>query len=484
MLTDAAGRSYTYGEISELLKTIGGQSVFTIGLPPAAQGRIKRRIELAEKGKKISGARRLGEIFMDLPASEDSLFRYLALAKALREGRTPEEAAALARKSMFDAGDITSNEKAFQKLALFYGFARNNFVNAVKNLTTIKGLKRISTTERVRQNLTDQLMGDEGEAREYSPSYAQTRVILNKIGFDPEKGTSVLQVSPPLASLDAVYTLADFIKLEPQGVLGGLVSQEYKALLGIEDKFSKELEEVPAEHMAILYATGADPLDVINFIITSIPGINAEPTSYVPVEEAGRGREIEGKEGRYTIPLRTPAQRAAYNLFVGALAFSGLAAPVTDYARSAGVQGTKLEDLSIPERIKFTLAAETPIKSLSPEKQAFYDRLSRLKYLQSLVKDLEKDENLRIAAEAPPEEAAAAEAKEAKGKARAEKAAGRERARFRPSKQINKELQQQIRIKTNKTSTKEQRLAAEKRIAELREEKKEAQAREAAAKSE
>jgi hypothetical protein len=161
IFTDRAGRSFTSGELNDILKTSVGQTVYRAGLPSADQERL---LKLLEKGEGFAG--NAYEVFKGLPQSEDLLFRYAALKSALREGRSIEEATALARKSMFDAGDITDAEKSFKKLALFYGFMRNNIVNAAKNLTRIKGLKRIGSVERFRKNLTDTLMGDEGETRE------------------------------------------------------------------------------------------------------------------------------------------------------------------------------------------------------------------------------------------------------------------------------------------------------------------------------
>jgi hypothetical protein len=147
-----------------------------------------------------------------------------------------------------------------------------------------------------------------------------------------------------------------------------------------------------------------DPLDAINMLLA---GMGAEPTSYVPTSEKGKGREIEGKEGRFRIPLTTPKQKKAYTTFMTVMSGVGLASPITDYTRGlTDAQGTKLEDMPIKDRIAFLLAAETPMMSLTPEKQAYFDRVSRLKELQALTAALKKDEDERIKAEMSPEEKA------------------------------------------------------------------------------
>lgn len=467
IFTDRAGRSFTSGELNDILKTSVGQTVYRAGLPSADQERL---LKLLEKGEGFAG--NAYEVFKGLPQSEDLLFRYAALKSALREGRSIEEATALARKSMFDAGDITDAEKSFKKLALFYGFMRNNIVNAAKNLTRIKGLKRIGSVERFRKNLTDTLMGDEGETREYAPSFAQTRVIFDKMGFDPEKGKDLIKAGPPLASLDAIYSLADIIKGDASGIFGGALKSEYKSLLGVEDKYKIDPDEVPAEHMAILSLSG-DPLDAINMLLA---GMGAEPTSYVPTSEKGKGREIEGKEGRFRIPLTTPKQKKAYTTFMTVMSGVGLASPITDYTRGlTDAQGTKLEDMPIKDRIAFLLAAETPMMSLTPEKQAYFDRVSRLKELQALTAALKKDEDERIKAEMSPEEKAEMEdikaARDEKSDAKADIARqGAGTGSLRSKKEIEDDILRALRRRDLV------------RVAELEKELKAAEAREKAAK--
>ena len=405
-IIELGGRNFTVDELNRILTTGGGQTVYRAALPSADQQRLLNAIRKGDEGS----LRTFWETFKGLPQSEDYLFRYAALKMALREGRTIEEAIALARRSMFDVSDITKNEKALKRLALFYGFQRNSIVNAIKNLTRIKGIKRLAKTERFRQNLTDLLMGDEGETRTYSPSYAQTRVILNKIGFDPERGKSLVMATPPLQSLDAIYSLADVIKGQPQGLFGGAIRSEYKALLGVEDKFSIDPEEIPAEHIAILGLNGGDPLDAVNFILRMG---GASETSYAPETRARRGVSREGREGRYRIPLTTPKQQQVYRNFMTAMAYSGIASPVSDFARAMQAEGTKMEDLSAGERsmlpeaarqVGYVGGAVTPITYLEPEQQAYYDRLSRLKQLQALNATLEKDETERMREDLTPEQ--------------------------------------------------------------------------------
>lgn len=392
IFTDPSGRAYTSGELNEILETATGRSVYRAAAPSA---NVDRMIDFLDKGK-LSDAL---ETFKDLPQSEDLLYRYAALKSALREGRSIEDATALARKSMFDIGDIDAAalpqgikkaEANFRRLALFYGFQRNSLMQAIKNLTPGSGgLKRIVKAKRFKDN-TEALFVDD-ETSEFSPSYAQTRIILNKLDWKPDEDKSLILTSPPLQSLDAIYTLAEMLKGEPQGIIGGFIRPEYKAALGIEDKFSRELDEVPPEHINILKSVMDRPEDAVNLLLS---GFGAEPVG-----------GFENKDGRLVIPLNTPKQKKAYRRFMDTMSMAGLSAPLTDYSRTFLPEDTKVGAMGggALGQAAFATAAVTPMTYLSPEKQAYYDRLSRLRSLQQMVSSVKGSEAEREEATITPE---------------------------------------------------------------------------------
>lgn len=396
MFTDPSGRPYTQGELQSILQDVTGRSVYGLNLPQAQSNRLINLLKDTKKAK-------LGEyweVFKELPQSEDLLFRYAILKSALMEGRSLDEAIALARRSMFDAGNITDIEKKVKNIALFYGFARNNLLNTLQNMASLKGVKRIGKVKRLRDNMSRFFAGEETE--EYAPSYASSRVLLGKIGFDPEKGKELIITSAPLATLDGVYTLAEFIKLEPSGVFGSAVRPEYKSLFGVEDKFDREFKQVPPEHVALLKMSGFDPADVINMIVG---GLGGEEVISVP------GKTIEGAVDGVVYPLNTPKQRAAYKKFYDAIAFFGMTSLSMDIPRSLKAEGTKVGEIEAggPVRdfltaLSFGTGAMTPMASFSPERQAYYDRLSRIRDLQSIVKGTATSESKRLQEEAPAEE--------------------------------------------------------------------------------
>jgi len=395
VFTDPGGRPYTQGELQEILQDVTGRSVYGLNLPQAQSERLINLLEDTKLAKIKEGY----QIFKELPQSEDLLFRYAILKSALKEGRSLDEAIALARRSMFDAGNITDLEKQVKNIALFYGFARNNLLNTLQNMASIKGVKRIGKAKRVRDNLSKFFAGEETE--EYAPSYASSRVLLGKIGFDPEKGKELIIAGPPLASLDGVYTLAEFIKLEPGGVLGSAVRPEYKSLFGIEDKFDREFKQVPPEHIALLKMAGFNPTDVVNRIVSGLGGEEVIP---VP------GKTIDGAVDGSIYPLNTPKQRKAYKRFYDTMSLFGISTGTTDLARTFAPEGTKVGEVGTPlAQLAFGVGAMTPMTSFSPERQAYYDRLSRMRDLQSIVKGAKVSEAKRLEEAAPPEEKQKAE---------------------------------------------------------------------------
>lgn len=389
MFTDPAGRPYTQGELQGILQDVTGRSVFGLTLPQAESKRLINLLDESTPAKIREGF----EVFKELPQSEDLLFRYAILKQALMEGRSLDEAIELARRSMFDAGNITTLEKQLKNLALFYGFQRNNLINTLKNITSVEGIKRIGKAKRARDNLSRFFVDEETE--EYSPDYTKTRVLLGKIGFDPDKGKELIIAGPPLASLDGVYTLAQFIQLEPAGVLGGAIRPEYKALFGVEDKFDREFKQIPAEHIAILDAAGFAPADVMNMIVVGLGGEEVIP---VP------GTAEEGAVNGMLYPLNTPKQRKAYKKFYDSMSALGLSTPIMDLSRTLVPEGTKVGETGLLGQIAFGTGAATPMTYISPEKQAYYDRLSRLRDLQGMVSGVAEGESRRLEKEAPVEE--------------------------------------------------------------------------------
>ena len=398
-IIEVGGRQFTVGELNEILTTQTGKTATRSEIPSGIQADL---VKLIEKGGESAG-RKVWRAFQELPQNEDLIYRYAALKDTLRQGRSLDEAIAVARRSMFDPADITDKEAAFKKLVMFYGFQRNNLANAIRNLTNIAGIKRIGRASRVRNNLTDMLLGEGSEEiREYSPSSAQTRIIFSKIGFDPERGREIIQVGPPLASLDAIYSLADVLKGQPQGLFGGSLKSSYKSLLGVEDKFKIDPDKIPDEHVQLLkaFAPEGDPLDAINMILV---GMGAEPTTYVPETAPGRGVEIGSKSGRFIIPLLTDKQKSKYKIFMTGLAATGLATATTDWSRSLSPSGKlaiaqEQDPLTVP---KFMFAFQTPQVYISPEQQAYNDRIDRLKQLKGLTATLKRDEIKRMEAEKP-----------------------------------------------------------------------------------
>ena len=376
LFRDPAGRPYTTGELYEMLTRASGKTTLNYDIPAGIQGDVARI--LADKNTKTS---RLLQIFKDLPQSEDLIFRYSILKRALREGRSPDEAVRLARVSMFDIADPgflpKDVEDNIRKFALFWTFARNNLQTAVRNLTSpLKGWGRISRAERLRKDVST-LLTDE-EVTEFSPSYAMTRIALEKFGLDPKTGKSIVSYSPSLSSIGGVYDFAEILKGKPQGFLGGSLAPEYKRALGISDEFSREFSQVPQEWITILdfvnEARGADTLETLNYLLELY---GAEPITPV------YGRPEKGAVGGLIYPLTTPKQKKAMKNIQDIMSFTGVSTIVNDYVRP--FTSPKLAGRDGKARALNALGVTTPYAYYSPEAQAYFDTVSRMRELQAVT---------------------------------------------------------------------------------------------------
>lgn len=367
--TDSAGRSYTQGEIRDILTETGGRSVYGMQNPSAMGASLIRSIDDAT-GAKIKAGRAL-DVFSELPQNEDLLYRYAALKMALNDGRSMDDAIALARKSMFDIGDITGKEKAVRRFFLFYGFARNNLVNFMKNLIDgPRGWKRIAATAKTKRGL-DAMFTEEEEIK-FSPSYAQTRAFFGTRPL-PDSDKKVLITSPSIATLDAANTFAELLKIFPFAwgpeVIGSMLGPDVKGILGVEDSFNRATDKVPPEHVILLSAlaemSGANVTDVISFLAGSEVIPKAGPSD-------------KGAVGG-NIYYLTPDQASRWNTIIDTMRYTGINSPVIDWTRSISPSGTPGEGRSIGEALAFAAGFVTPMKVISPEEQAYYDSLDRMK---------------------------------------------------------------------------------------------------------
>lgn len=381
VLTDKAGRSYTASEVYERLMQQGGQSIYSLNAPKLASDRILALTTDSE----LDGVKKWWNSFKNLPQAEDMAFRYAAFSDAIRSGRSIEEATALARKAMFDAGDLADWEKNIQKLLMFYGFRRNNFVNFAKNLASPQGISRIknflrtkdASEDTINEFLTDlssdqyleEATGISKEDRKKLPQYLEGKLVLGKI---PGKEKDVIVTSPSLATLDAFSIFAEAIKGNIFKLTADMANPNYKVIFGMDQGMGRTPTKIMPEHVVLMDKYGLPTSDVVNFLAGS------EVTPRKASEETGA-------VGGVIYPLTQPSQQARYKKFVDTLSFIGLSTFINDYSKARYGEGTAARKLSGSAAIAQAIGFLTSSYAIPPEKADYFNKLAKLKELQKSI---------------------------------------------------------------------------------------------------
>ena len=301
----------------------------------------------------------------------------------------------MARKSMFDRADITDLERrTIGSASLFYNWARNAFVNGLRNVFSAKGLKRIKNISRTQDFIQDLFLppgSEEREIADFAPSYANARIITGVKPIIPEEGRYEALAAPALPSIQNFDLFSKIIRLQAGQVIAGFVAPEYKALLNIQDPFAREYNEVPAEHLAILDALPGEGGDAIEGVLSIIMNLfGGSPRRIAPVP-------VTREDGTIYIsyPFITASQKRAYANFMKWASITGLQVLGSDVARALpsgdffNVKGAGFQ----PGQ---DILGFTPMTTFTPEKQAFFDRLGRQRALREATRELREAEQQRI----------------------------------------------------------------------------------------
>ena len=374
----AAGRStsnprfYTNREVYELLKFEGGRSLYASALPSVNTARALNLTDDKSYNRFTEGLRILG----DTPQLEDMAFRYAIFADAIREGRSESEAIALARKAMYDASEVTGAEKKLQNLFLFYGWARNNFVNLVKNVASSEGRKRIikalsanRSTEEILKDVYD-VSDDEAD---FVKGRAPTQLILSKLPREPGSDKDIYNLSTRTTTAEAIKLFGDLVS-QPSKAIQKQLTPGLKIALDVEDTFAEDKRMISPEHVWLAKEAsdnqGADFITVLSTII----GGEIKPRKARPDEKS-----VDG----YVYPLITESQRKRYEYFIRGLTFVGVNRIMSDYYKTISGQGTAARGATgALGTAAYGLAITNPMETVPAWKLELYNKYSKLAAIQ------------------------------------------------------------------------------------------------------
>jgi len=377
IVTDPAGRKYSANELYRIIGERGGQSVFKADLPS-----LQARTAMAAVAEGKSGSLKRGiDWALSTPEKEDAVFRTAVAISALKEGRTIDDAAKLARESLYDKGLITDSEAQLQKLLLFYSFTRGNMVNLLKNLSTPNGWKRIVNTAKFKRGVEEMLV-DPNE-RKWAPETAATRVILGRLGTKDVGEKGVMLASPPDSTLSAIEMLINLVGGDIAGVASGMMKPGQSMLF--KESADTEMDKIPAEHIFIYDKLADITGSSVSDILEAITGEQITPV---------RSKDPDAIDG-YIYPMLSKESRSRYKLMMNMTGYVGLGRIMTDYPNIIGAEGGKAATSFAPgptgelAKLAYKIGFAAPLKTLSGEQQRLKNLIAQDAEGRKLVKDID-----------------------------------------------------------------------------------------------
>jgi hypothetical protein len=157
----------------------------------------------------------------------DLFFRTSVLTKALKEGRSLDESAKMAREALFDYGSVSAFERKYlARFIWFYSFWSRNLINTAKNVVTNPG----------RIVAVDKLSGRTGKGEDLDTvrdPYGNTK-WFSQLVEDAESGAPYALVGPDLPAKQALEELVDLgsIFLSTGGVFSDSPISETETMAG------------------------------------------------------------------------------------------------------------------------------------------------------------------------------------------------------------------------------------------------------------
>lgn len=234
-VTTPDGMVYTNADLYNILQESGVKSQFQFLQSEMGRGgKLIRQIDamkdknlsqwseswLKNTGKKLVGAPRA---MTEFQTYEDMTFRASVLTSALREGRSVEEAAALASRSMFDYSDIDPGLNKWLRAAfVFTSFRIQNlkeFYRALSNPSKLKRyLKILYATRTTNAYLRSNNQNKQLPYQMYYPEYAQNRIVWEINHYNDRVPFAM---APSIPAIDSMTEMIGWLALaqRPVGVL-------------------------------------------------------------------------------------------------------------------------------------------------------------------------------------------------------------------------------------------------------------------------
>ena len=293
-----------------------------------------------------------------LQSLEDYTFRSAVLVNALEEGRSVQEAASLARRSMFDYGDISpALQKVFRTALVFSSFTYQNLKNGLYALTQPKVLMRYGKMIRAHQSVNT-IMRSLNEDKQlpyqmYFPVFAQQRVTYELNTYNDR--TSFI-MSPPVPAIDSIITIASGVLGSLKNIDGidskdvdgiqflvNLIQPIYKEILPFNRKYESGLAKPELITFVRTYKDLETPADIAQYLEEAAGG-RVIPRPAKPNDK----NVIDG----YVYPLSAAQRKKLYHQSMYTiLVLTGVQAQIMDHIQLFAPEGTTHANQSLAVRL-------------------------------------------------------------------------------------------------------------------------------------
>ena len=412
-VTDAAGRSYTHGELYEMVHASGIRTDISISRDATAvQDMLKTLGQPSNRymGLSKNFMKRTMQTITALPITSDMAFRIAVAIDAIKEGKSAQDAVKMAQISLFDYNRLTGAEQALSKMTIFYNFVRQNFTTTLQALTNPQRVVALTKFMRANNDLgAIQTIDNDGRQFPYNatmPGYTNTRALLSHIKSYSDR--DVYLFAPPIPMMEATGMLMQMYSSTFGGKGFGavndmLIQQLHPALketllVNYPDKFDRPDRVSPElvsfsrtlseAHRKILFDNEYAATPLVAFIASYSPD-NISTEQWLSFFH---GKQVIGEYnpdsmysvGGYTYKADKTAKRNAFSTsLMFLLSLFGLETPLKDYQRQwFTAEGTPYEPLNVYESAAAKLGLVTPIGVRAPE----FQDLTVLKNQEELIK--------------------------------------------------------------------------------------------------
>ena len=371
-VTTPSGIQYTFRQLKEALDATGMRSQYEVSTSLLNDKDLMALLKTADPTSNalLTQYRTTMSLMKELAYREDQMYRAGVAVTALKEGRSLEEAMDLAKKSLYDYGDLTQAEKTrLAQFILFYNFQRQNYVGFMKAFASVasgdfKPINRYLQTLKFQRGINmvyKDNTGMESPLALTMPSYTKNRSIIDKYQkkVGPDKFKNIYITTPPLPSVDATLMFTKLVYPVIGGPIRDAVKPELKQAMGIKPKFSGK-SQISNEYINLL-GLYMDPEGVFN-LLESVYGKG----NVVPAAESFNNPDVSSVGFNYYVDNDT---MDTYQKFIGGLvSTTGVETPIKDLSSWFTMrEGTKNSELDFTDTMLYNLGLISTAQYATPE---------------------------------------------------------------------------------------------------------------------